>query len=146
MARFVGGSYERVFAGLFTIDPADEGMMNLANLFKSSKDAQVFAAGATIFEQGERGEFMYIVLEGEVEIRHDGKVVDTASVGGIIGEMALIDSEKRSASAVAQSDCKVAPVDARRFEFLVSETPNFALQVMSVLADRLRRTTDRAAG
>jgi len=120
--------------------------MNLANLFKSSKDAKHFPAGATIFDQGDRGDFMYIVLEGEVDIRHDGEVVDTASVGGIFGEMALIDSAKRSAAAVAKSECRVAPVDARRFEFLVSETPNFALQVMRVLADRLRRTTDRAAG
>ncbi len=121
-------------------------LMNLANLFKTSKDAKDFPAGTMIFEQGQPGDFMYIVLSGEVDIRHDGQTVETISTGQIVGELALIDHAARSASAVAKSDCRVAPVDARRFEFLVSETPNFALQVMRTLADRLRRTTARVSG
>jgi CRP/FNR family transcriptional regulator, cyclic AMP receptor protein len=66
-------------------------------------------------------------------------VLDVAGPGDIVGEMALIDAKSRSATAQAKSDCRLAPVDERRFLFLVHEHPLFALHVMRVLADRLRR-------
>jgi len=56
------------------------------------------------------------------------------------GEMALIDSSARSATAVARTDCELIPVDDKRFMFLVQQTPFFAIHVMRVLADRLRKT------
>jgi CRP-like cAMP-binding protein len=57
--------------------------------------------------------------------------------------MALIDHGARSADAVAETLCKLVPVDQRRFQFLVSETPFFALQVMSIMAGRLRHANER---
>jgi CRP-like cAMP-binding protein len=57
--------------------------------------------------------------------------------------MALIDHHVRSADAVAQSNCKVVMVDQKRFQFLISETPFFALQVMSIMAERLRHANQR---
>ena len=59
--------------------------------------------------------------------------------------MALIDHSPRSATARAQTDCKVALIDERRFMFLVQETPFFALRVMGVMANRLRRNTPAEA-
>jgi CRP-like cAMP-binding protein len=59
--------------------------------------------------------------------------------------MALIDDGPRSAAAVATKDSRVAAVNRRRFEFMVQETPFFALAVMQILADRLRRTDARVA-
>ena len=118
--------------------------MDLAKLFSNSKDAKLFPAGSTIFEQGQPRDYMYIVQEGELEIIHDGKAVETVARGGIVGEMALIDNSKRSATVKAKTDATLVLIDARRFEFLISETPYFAIHVMRVLADRLRRTTDRA--
>jgi CRP-like cAMP-binding protein len=53
--------------------------------------------------------------------------------------MSLIDDSPRSADAVAKTACVLAPVDERRFLFLVHETPMFALHVMSVMAERLRK-------
>ena len=61
--------------------------------------------------------------------------------GGIFGELALIDSSPRSAAAVAHTDCRLAVIGERRFIFLVQQTPYFALEVMSVMAQRLRRQT-----
>jgi CRP-like cAMP-binding protein len=52
--------------------------------------------------------------------------------------MALIDRAPRSATVEAITDCQFVCVDQKRFKFLVTETPNFALGVMKVLADRLR--------
>ncbi|HEU5100134.1 MAG TPA: Crp/Fnr family transcriptional regulator [Roseiflexaceae bacterium] len=62
-----------------------------------------------------------------------------AGPGGIVGEMALIDDRPRSATAVAATDCRLVPIDERRFTFLVQQTPMFALAVMRVMAERLRR-------
>ena len=57
----------------------------------------------------------------------------------MFGEMALVDSEPRSAEAVARTDCKLVPINKKRFAFLVTETPFFALEVMQVMANRLRK-------
>lgn len=53
--------------------------------------------------------------------------------------MALIDQQPRSTSAVAHTDCKLAPINPARFNFLVQQTPHFALHLMRVMADRLRQ-------
>jgi CRP/FNR family transcriptional regulator, cyclic AMP receptor protein len=58
----------------------------------------------------------------------------------IFGEMALIDDEPRSATAIAATDVELVPVSEKQFLFLVSQTPYFALKVMRVLAQRLRKT------
>ena len=105
-----------------------------------------YRAGDLIFSTGDPGKAMYVVFEGEVEIKVGGKVVDCISPGSIFGEMALIDNSPRSATAVAKTDCKIVPLDQRRFQFLVQETPFFALQVMSIMANRLRQANARIAG
>jgi hypothetical protein len=56
----------------------------------------------------------------------------------IFGEMALIDNAPRSATAIAASDAKLVPVSEKQFLFLISNTPYFALNVMRVMARRLR--------
>ena len=118
--------------------------MGNANLFLNlfrSKDATSVAAGEYVFRAGEQGESMYVVTEGEVEVKDGATTLETAGPGSIIGELALIDDEPRSATVVAKSDCKLVAVDRRRFQFMVTETPFFALAVMKVLADRLRKTS-----
>ena len=87
---------------------------------------------------------MYIVLAGSLDLQRGGRTFETASAGAIVGEMALIDKELRSASAIAKTNCTLVPIDEKRFEFLVEERPSFALYVMRVLVDRLRRTTELA--
>ncbi len=112
--------------------------MSLLNLFESAEDAVDFKEGTVIFEQGSPGDVMYIVLEGEVEIIVDHDPLETAQVGDLVGEMALIDSRSRSASCVAKTDCKLAPCDEKKFLFMIQEHPFFALLVMNVLVDRIR--------
>jgi CRP-like cAMP-binding protein len=104
--------------------------------------AETFAAGATIFEQGETADYMYVVVDGAVDIRLGNVVLETVEAGGLLGEMALIEQLPRSASAVAARDTKLSAVDRKRFLFLVQNHPFFALQVMEVLAHRLRRMDD----
>jgi CRP-like cAMP-binding protein len=99
-----------------------------------------FEPGETIFAEGDRGEEMYVIRSGEVEVERNGKIVETLSSGGIFGEMALIDGSPRAATARAKTACEVASITEKVFLFLVHETPYFAIAVMRVLADRLRRS------
>jgi CRP/FNR family transcriptional regulator, cyclic AMP receptor protein len=108
------------------------------NLFKNTSDYQAYKEGDVIFNKGEIGKTMYVVKEGEVGIYLDGQVVQVHGPGGIFGEMALIDQKPRSASAIARTSCQVVLIDERRFMFLIQQTPFFALQVMRIMAGRLR--------
>lgn len=116
-------------------------VLDLTRLFGRDKNAQDFAEGATIFEEGDFSREMFVVIEGQVDIVKDGNILETVNPGGMFGEMALIDASPRSAGAVARCDCRLVPVDQQRFQFLIQQTPFFALHVMRVLAERLRRVT-----
>jgi CRP/FNR family transcriptional regulator, cyclic AMP receptor protein len=82
---------------------------------------------------------MYVVKEGEVDIVINDFRLETVLPDGIFGELSLIDQETRIASAIARTNCTLQAIDKRHFLFLVQETPLFAIQVMKVMADRLRR-------
>ena len=113
--------------------------MDLWHLFRNAETVEERAAGELVLEEGKPGDVMYVVLEGQVEIMIHGRSIAKVARGGIVGEMALVDSKARSASAVALSDCKLAVVDEKQFLAMVQQTPSFALHVMRVLANRLRR-------
>ena len=97
-----------------------------------------FKAGETIFREGDAATELYVIQSGRVEIRLGNRLLNTLSERNIFGEMALIDAAPRSATAVAATDVTLVPVGEKQFLFLVSQTPYFALNVMRVLARRLR--------
>ena len=107
--------------------------------FQHSKDQVSFEAGQVIFAAGQAGKLMYVVTSGEVDILVGDTLIETLTTGDILGEMALIDTQPRSATAIARTDCKLAPIDEQRFSFLVQQTPYFAIQVMRIMANRLRK-------
>jgi CRP-like cAMP-binding protein len=119
--------------------------MNPAELFRQETGALQIAPGDSLFREGEKGEKMYVLLEGEMEIRLGDFVLETVRQGALIGEMALIDDNPRTASVVAKTPCRLAEIDRRRFHFLVQQTPHFATHVMKTLADRLRHMNAVAA-
>lgn len=109
------------------------------NLFRHEKDTLSFDAGQTIFSKGEAGDIMYAIQEGEVDIYVADTVIDTHGPGGIFGEMAIIDAGPRSATAIARTAVTLVPITQQRFEFLVQQTPRFAVNVMKVMAERMRQ-------
>lgn len=117
--------------------------MNPLNLFRNEPATKTVADGEAVFREGDAADAMYVVLEGEVDVVHGGRVIETVGPGGIVGEMALIEQVPRSAGAVARGPVRLAAVSHQRFTYLVQQTPGFALHVMRVLVDRLRRTTQR---
>jgi CRP/FNR family transcriptional regulator, cyclic AMP receptor protein len=95
-------------------------------------------AGETIFKEGEEAKELYVIKAGQVEIQLGNRVLATLDANDIFGEMALIDSSPRSATAIAKTDVALVPVSKKDFVALVSRAPTFALDVMSMLARRLR--------
>jgi CRP/FNR family transcriptional regulator, cyclic AMP receptor protein len=112
--------------------------VNPAELFRQETDTVQLAPGDILFREGDKRDKMYVVLEGEMDVRLGDYVVETAGAGALIGEMALIDASPRAANAVAKTACQLAQIDRRRFYFLVQQYPHFATHVMKTLADRLR--------
>lgn len=109
------------------------------SLLSHEPNAQAYSAGAVIFEAGSGGREMYAVQSGEVDILIGGEIVETIGPDGFFGEMALLEDAPRSATAVARGETTLAVIDSFAFMRQVSRNPFFALEVMRVLAARLRR-------
>ena len=97
---------------------------------------RTYNACDVIFQRGDKAEELFVIQSGTVEIRLGNRVLDTLPERSIFGEMALIDGAPRS--AIAATGVKLVPVGEKQFLFLVSRTPHFALNIMRVLARRLR--------
>jgi CRP/FNR family cyclic AMP-dependent transcriptional regulator len=101
------------------------------------------APGEVIFSAGDTGREMYVVRTGSVDLKIGDTVLESVGPGGILGELALVDPAPRSASAVAGPDCSLVRVDQAAFDDLVRRVPGLALEVMRVMARRLRKANPR---
>ena len=90
--------------------------MATINTFKHEENVVSYSAGETIFEEETAGHIMYIVQHGMVDIFVKGKLIETVGENGVVGEMAIIDSTARSATAVAKTDCILVPLDEAAFQ------------------------------
>ena len=110
---------------------------------------QTFQAGDTIFKEGEEGNMAYIVQSGEVEIyttTDDGTamVLGTVGQGGIFGEMALVDSKPRMASARASKGSTIIFVTKAMFEQKLSKADPFIKGLLNILVENIRTITKQA--
>ena len=103
-------------------------------------EARTFKAGSIIFREGDEASELFVIKSGQVRVQIGNRTIRELGAESIFGEMALIDSEPRSATVTAITDVELVPVSEKQFLFLVSQTPYFALKVMRVLAKRLRAT------
>jgi CRP/FNR family cyclic AMP-dependent transcriptional regulator len=113
------------------------------NLFNTDPLAERFPAGHTVFNEGEVGEHMFAVVKGSVEITINGKFIDLVESGSVFGEMALVEDKPRIATAIVKADAELVRIDRKRFLFLVQQTPFFSLQLMGIMAERLRRMNEK---
>lgn len=104
--------------------------------------AVLFAAGETIFQEGEPGRQMFIVEEGQVEIFRSAaggpKKVGTLGPGDFFGEMAIIDDLPRAASARARSECRLLGIDHATFDRMLRQYPEVAIRMLRKMSARLR--------
>lgn len=118
---------------------------DFAVLTGNDVETKFIKAGGIIFREGDNAHELFVIKSGQVRIQLGNRTLAEFSANDIFGEMALIDNEPRSASAIAVTDVELVAVSERQFLFMVGQTPYFALKVMRTLAQRLR-TTSRTVG
>jgi hypothetical protein len=101
--------------------------------------------GDLVFAEGQPGNHLYVILEGEVDVLYGAEVVAKLGVKECFGEMALLDSSPRSASVRARKDCELLAISRDDFQDLLDMHPALARGVIRVLTQRLRHATEQAA-
>ena len=122
-----------------TTQPTDQTTFHGFSFLHQAKDYRLYQPGEIIFAEGEPGDFMYVVIEGTVNVTLEGHALNFLQPGNLFGEMALMDNQPRSATATAVTACRLLPLDQTRFKDLIQQEPDFALQVLTIMTERLRR-------
>ena len=107
-----------------------------------------YPAGARIFRKGDPGAGLLAVLSGLVRISvpsHDGReiVLNIVGANDIFGEVALLDGHPRTADATAVTRCQLLALDRRDFVTVLQEEPAFAIKLLELVSQRLRRTSEQ---
>jgi len=113
---------------------------NLAQVAQITKELY-FDKGHHIIKQGDLGDCLYLIIEGNIKIVTGDKEVALLGDKECVGEMSLLDSEPRSASAIAVTDVVLLKIKQEDFYEMMSDRPEIAQGVISVLTRRLRRKT-----
>jgi diguanylate cyclase (GGDEF)-like protein len=103
------------------------------------------APGEVVFEEGEPGSSMYVVLSGQVMISKQGKRIALGKPGDYFGEMALIESKERSASLSAVKDSVVVEISEAQFRRHIASNPQPLLALVQTLSDRSRKDLEALA-
>jgi len=96
------------------------------------------AAGALIVDQGQTGREAFVVLEGTVTVRRNGKKVASLGPGTIVGELSLLDHGPRTASVYAETDVTLLLITQRHFTAVLDEVPALSHRLLAALANRIR--------
>jgi CRP/FNR family cyclic AMP-dependent transcriptional regulator len=121
--------------------------------FESAGKHESVPAGTVFFSENEKAsrlflqrDKMYFLLEGRVALVVKGRAIAEAKAGEIFGEMAAISDSPRSATAVAQTACRVISLDDKGFATALSKRPDFALMMLGTMIMRLRGMIARLSG
>jgi len=100
--------------------------------------------GVDLIKEGEPGDALFVILEGEAVVHQNGVELDRVSEGAYFGEMAILDGAPRSATVVATTDVRVAVIGIRMFRTMLREFPDMAEQLLIALAGELRAARQAA--
>lgn len=98
-------------------------------------------SGGVLYREGDSASAMYVLVEGEAQISIGGIFFERCTQGNCVGEMALLDNLPRYGTVTALTHCRFILIDKKRFHFLVDESPGFALELMRVIARRLKKVS-----
>lgn len=119
---------------------------DLTELLKTSGPHEIISLhpGQFLFIENDEGDAMYVVKSGTLRVGRGDIIYETLRPGSIVGEMAIIDERRRSASVIASSHAELFKIDEAEFLSLIANSPRFALAVMRVMSRRLRIMNDRS--
>jgi CRP-like cAMP-binding protein len=120
---------------LFRALPSEE----LAQIAEIAEE-QPMASGDSVFAEGEPGDALYLIVEGRVKVHKGDKELVRLGIRDVFGEMAVLDSEPRSASVSTVEDAVLLKIGRDDFRDILTERPEISMGVMKVLTRRLRET------
>ena len=123
---------------LFRALPSEE----LAQIAEIAEE-QAFVAGDPVFAEGEPGDALYLVVEGTVRVHRGDKQLAQLGVRDVVGEMAVLDGEPRSASVTVVKDAALLKIGRDDFRDILTERPEIGMGVIKVLSRRLRETSKK---
>jgi CRP-like cAMP-binding protein len=95
-------------------------------------------AGSLIVDQGQTGREAFVILEGSVIVRRNGKKISTIGPGNIVGELSLLDHGPRTATVICETDCTFLLLDQRRFLSVIDDVPAIGHKLLASLASKIR--------
>ena len=112
-------------------------------VFAATKERR-YGAGETIIRQGQRGDALFVVIDGEARVSlrdHGGeaRTIATLVAGSVAGEMSLITQEPATADVIAETDVRALVLPAAEFDALAAKNPELTIVLTNVVADRLGR-------
>ena len=124
-------------------------LMKKSEIFQNCKETDLieiaavceesyFSKGVTIFSKGSYGNCMYFIYSGSVSIHDEQHEFAVLSENEIFGELSLLDSETRSASATTTSDCVFLKIDQDNFFDIVATNTDVLKGILKTLCKRLR--------
>lgn len=115
----------------------------LADLAPLMKEMQ-YEQGTEIFKEGETGDCMYIIQQGNIKIHKGNTTLAILKEKEVFGELSLLDADTRSASATAETDCILYKIDQEPFYELMDERPEVAKGFIKILCQRLRTMNEKS--
>ena len=120
-------------------DIPGEVLADIASLLEE----EVFEKGQYVVSEGDLGKELYIIIKGEIEVVKGGNRIDVMKSGGSFGEMAIIDSQPRSADVIAMSDVLLLKMERDDFHEILKQREEVAIGVIRVLNRRIRNLNQR---
>ena len=112
-------------------------------LIARSGDEIKMTAGTVLVDQGQTGHEAFVVVDGTVTVKRNGRKIATLGPGAIVGELSLLDHGPRTARAECETDCTLFVISQRHFLAVLDEVPALAHKLLAALAGRIREL-DRA--
>jgi len=123
-------------------DTPEHILADLAPLMQEEEYEQ----GTLIFGEGEIGDCMYIIHQGDVNIHKGGTTLAILKEKEVFGELSLLDAEVRSASATTNTDCVLFRIEQEPFYELIDNRPEVARGFIKILCQRLRAQNEKSIG
>lgn len=111
-------------------------IMKLLSLFDSEETYATLPAGHVLYRQGDSGRYMYVMKYGAADIIVDGRVVEKATAGTVLGEATVALGSPRSATVIATEDSKLIVIDRSRYLQMSRSIPGFSSHLSGVMRAR----------